>query len=343
MPPRLHLAIGLNDAGWHPAAWREPRARARELLTAAYWLDQVREAQRGLMDFVTIEDSVHQDAGGRTDRVRARLDAIMVASRVAPSTSGIGIVPSAATTVTEPLLVSTQIATLDFVTRGRAGWLAQVSTRDADGGYVGPRPVPPPAERRREAADGAEIRDDAANRFVDRERLHYVDFDGAYFDVKGPSITPRPPQGQPIIATPARGDEVDELADVVFVTDASPPIDPAGPIAFADVDVFLDEDASAAAERKARLDALDGAVYRADAPVFIGTPAQLADELLARSRAGIRGFRLRPAAVPHDLEAITRELVAHLQARGAFRREYESATLRGLLGLARPANRYAAA
>ncbi|MEU1320527.1 hypothetical protein [Streptomyces tibetensis] len=30
------------------------------------------------------------------------------------------------------------------------------------------------------------------------------------------------------------------------------------------------------------------------------------------------------------------------QRRGAFRRAYEADTLRGLLGLARPANRYAA-
>jgi hypothetical protein len=33
--------------------------------------------------------------------------------------------------------------------------------------------------------------------------------------------------------------------------------------------------------------------------------------------------------------------VAELQRRGAFRKSYESLTLRGLLGLGRPANRYA--
>jgi hypothetical protein len=45
----------------------------------------------------------------------------------------------------------------------------------------------------------------------------------------------------------------------------------------------------------------------------------------------------------HDLPAITRGLVPELQRRGAFRRAYEAGTLRGLLGLPRPANRYAAA
>lgn len=40
----LRLAVALEGAGWHPAAWREPAARARELLDARYWVDVVRQA-----------------------------------------------------------------------------------------------------------------------------------------------------------------------------------------------------------------------------------------------------------------------------------------------------------
>jgi hypothetical protein len=51
-----------------------------------------------------------------------------------------------------------------------------------------------------------------------------------------------------------------------------------------------------------------------------------------------------PAGIlPHDLTQITDHLVPELQRRGAFRTAYEANTLRGLLGLSRPANRYAAA
>jgi hypothetical protein len=38
---------------------------------------------------------------------------------------------------------------------------------------------------------------------------------------------------------------------------------------------------------------------------------------------------------------VTAGLVPELQRRGLFRTGYEAATLRGLLGLPRPANRYA--
>jgi alkanesulfonate monooxygenase SsuD/methylene tetrahydromethanopterin reductase-like flavin-dependent oxidoreductase (luciferase family) len=81
---RLHLAVALDGAGWHPAAWREPDARPAELLTAAYWADLVAEAERGRLDFVTFEDALSLQSDDRfqpdrrTDRVRGRL----VADRV---------------------------------------------------------------------------------------------------------------------------------------------------------------------------------------------------------------------------------------------------------------------
>ena len=116
----------------------------------------------------------------------------------------------------------------------------------------------------------------------------------------------------------------------------------------ADLAVVLDPAAGAAAARRARLDERAGAPWSSDAGIFAGTPAELADLLLDWQAAGLAGFRLRPAVLPHDLTQITRGLVPELRRRGAFRRDYEAATphtphtLRGLLGLARPANRYAA-
>ena len=70
--------------------------------------------------------------------------------------------------------------------------------------------------------DDAVIRDVATGRFVDRDKLHYIDFDGKYFSVKGPSITPRPPQGQPVVAALAHALPIYEFAsrsaDLVFIT-----------------------------------------------------------------------------------------------------------------------------
>jgi len=385
--PGLHLAVALDGAGWHPAAWREPGARPGELFTARYWTDLVQEAEAGQLDFVTIEDSLGLQApADRTDQVRGRLDAVLIASRVAPLTSKIGIVPTAVVTHTEPFHVSKAIATLDYVSNGRAGVRVQVSAWQSDAAHFGRREFPELKRedlRGPEAAtliedlfgeaadyvevlrrlwdsweDDAEIRDIATGRFVDREKLHYIDFEGKWFKVKGPSITPRPPQGQPLVAALAHSTVPYRFgaraADLVFVTphdrDEVPKIvgevraeqEVSAPHVFGELVVFLDETASAAADRKARLDELDGAEYTSDAAIFTGTPAELADQLVSWREAGLSGFRLRPGALPHDLTAITQGLVPELRARDAFRREYEASTLRGLLGLDRPANRYAA-
>jgi alkanesulfonate monooxygenase SsuD/methylene tetrahydromethanopterin reductase-like flavin-dependent oxidoreductase (luciferase family) len=97
-----------------------------------------------------------------------------------------------------------------------------------------------------------------------------------------------------------------------------------------------------AAARLARLDDRAGAPYASDAVVFAGTAVQLVDLFEEWAEAGLSGFRLRPGAIPHDLTAITRDLVPELQRRGIFRRAYEPGSLRSRWGLPRPAGRYAA-
>ena len=84
------------------------------------------------------------------------------------------------------------------------------------------------------------------------------------------------------------------------------------------------------------------APFRSDAPVFVGSPAELAEQLELWAQYGLDGFRLRPAAVPHDLDAVTGQLLPRLLELGLFRHDYTADTLRGHLGLDRPANRYAA-
>jgi alkanesulfonate monooxygenase SsuD/methylene tetrahydromethanopterin reductase-like flavin-dependent oxidoreductase (luciferase family) len=129
----LHLAVALDGAGWHPAAWREPDAAPDRLFTAAYWAELAAEAERGLLDFITIEDSFGQQSARydgpdpRANQVRGRLDAVLIASWIAPLTSHIGLVPTATVTHTEPFHVSKAIATLDYVSLGRAGWRVQGS------------------------------------------------------------------------------------------------------------------------------------------------------------------------------------------------------------------------
>ncbi|OSC42770.1 LLM class flavin-dependent oxidoreductase [Mycobacterium decipiens] len=361
---QLHLAVALDGYGWHPQAWRATPASgsaARSVLSGGYWADLAVSAERGLLDFLTIDDTLMPQPGRRERidprRLAGRADAVLVAARIAPGTRHIGLIPVATVTHTEPFNVSKSIATLDYVSHGRAGWQARVSVTTHEAALFGRRDGSlAPDTLFGEAAeyvevvrrlwdsweDDAVIRDVATGRYIDTEKLHYVDFTGRHFSVRGPSITPRPPQGQPVVAALAHAVPGYEFAaasaDIVFIT----PTDQAA------VCAILDEVRAAGGARlKVFSDVLvsfgGDSDFRSDALVFSGCATELVDMLLDWQRLGIDGARLRPAVNATDLPVIVGEVVPLLQRAGRFRTRYrDGETLRERLGLPVAPNRYAA-
>lgn len=366
----LHLAVGLDGYGWHPQAWRYAfahNASGGGQLSGRYWAALARTAEHGLLDFLTIDDSLGAQPGRRSGisprRLAGRADATLVAARIAPATRHIGLIPVATVTHTEPFHISKAIATLDHISHGRAGWQVRVSPAAHEAALFGRRSAPDGGELFDEAADAVEvvrrlwdsweddavIRDVATGRYIDRDKLHYIDFAGKYFSVKGPSITPRPPQGQPVVTALAHAPRVYDFAaanaDLVFVTphdegslrailaEVSHAQRAAGRklLVYADLVVSLADDPLAPA-----------AALSSDAHVFTGSTSHLADLLLAWQDAGVDGVRLRPAINAVDLPAIVDDLVPRLQHAGRFRTGYrDGETLRERLGLASAPNRYA--
>jgi alkanesulfonate monooxygenase SsuD/methylene tetrahydromethanopterin reductase-like flavin-dependent oxidoreductase (luciferase family) len=362
MTGHLHLAVALDGYGWHPQAWQATLASNPDVpsvLSGRYWAELAGTAEGGLLDFLTIDDTLMPQPGRRERidprRLAGRADAVLVAARVAPATRHIGLIPVATVTHTEPFHVSKSIATLDYVSHGRAGWQARVSVTAHEAALFGRRNGSQDNlfEEARDYVevvrrlwdsweDDAVIRDMTTGRYVDRDKLHYIDFTGKYFSVKGPSITPRPPQGQPVVAALAHAGPAYEFAaagaDVVFIT----PRDDAA------VRSILDEvRAAGGSGLKVFADVVvsfnDEDDFRSDALIFAGSTTELADMLLGWQRLGIDGARLRPAVNATDLPAIVDEVVPLLQRAGQFRTGYrDGESLRARLGLPVVPNRYAA-
>ncbi|MEV0342301.1 LLM class flavin-dependent oxidoreductase [Nocardia sp. NPDC050713] len=212
------LAVELAGTGAHPASWRRRDSRAEDLFTAAYWVDAITAVEKAGADAVFLPDSFGLQPGGAAT-AQGRLDAVAIAARVAAATHRIGLLPQAPVTHTEPFHLSKAIASLDFATFGRAGWEVTVSEGAEQAKAFGRKGARDPAALWHEAdeavevvtrlwdswEDDAEIRDLPTGRFIDRDKLHYIGYAGDNFSVKGPSITPRSPQGQPIVAV--RADE----------------------------------------------------------------------------------------------------------------------------------------
>jgi alkanesulfonate monooxygenase SsuD/methylene tetrahydromethanopterin reductase-like flavin-dependent oxidoreductase (luciferase family) len=285
------------------------------------------------------------------------------------------LVPEVDTVYTEPFHISTQLASLDYVSGGRAGWLVAASDRTADAAAVG-RSFVPADGLGREAADSIEvsrrlwdsweddavIRDVATGRYIDADKLHYIDFEssvdfdssaGAGYSVKGPSIIPRPLQGQLPVLAPAGLLGADQLsagaADAVLVSAPTPEL-LAGEIAevraaapaaavIAELDVVLDARGQSAAGRLAELDAHTR--WQSSRARFVGTAAELT-ELLASVLETADGVRLHPAVLDVDLEELAQLVLPALRFRGVLAPQQPGSTFRNLLGLQRPASRYAA-
>jgi alkanesulfonate monooxygenase SsuD/methylene tetrahydromethanopterin reductase-like flavin-dependent oxidoreductase (luciferase family) len=355
------VGVAIDGPGSHPATFDDHAAAAAQLepgsLVAAAQL-----AERVHFDFVALDDGFDP-----TDRPGIGGDAVLSLARVAPVTGRIGLLATTSVTHTEPFHLSKNLATLDLVSDGRAGWRVSVSTSDAAArrfGRTTPLPLPDLWDEADDAIevvtrlwdsweDDAVIRDVATGRYLDRSKVHYIDFEGPFFSVRGPSITPRSPQGQPPIVIAADNPHAAEVAarraDIILVTVA----DPAEALALRsrlrddvaaadrdpdDVAVVVNVRIGTSDERRV-LDQRRS--HQPSALDLVGDAGAVADALaqwFAEGRAD--GFLLLPDTVPDTLAWLADDVAPLLLERGLLD-PTPGHTFRDRLGLQRPINRYA--
>ncbi|KAA1177050.1 LLM class flavin-dependent oxidoreductase [Rhizobium tropici] len=294
-----------------------------------------------VVDYVTLEDGFARAAGDG-------LDAVLLANWLAPRSRNIGIIAGAPVSFLEPFHVSTAIATLDFVSEGRAGLLVQrygeVQAAQARR-TLGELDGFPPAQviaLERDSLDaieatqrlwdswenGAIIRDPESQRFLNGSKLHYVNFEGAEFNILGPSITPRPPQGQPVTAVTYRKNEDPLIA------------------AAADV-VFLHLEAASigdVVEKIRRSAPSKTIVFVADITLEAGrqSTADLAAQIAGLARPGVNGIRLLLSDPTQQVAYLSNELLPALRAALLVRPPVDG-SLRDRFALPAAINRFTAA
>ncbi|MFI8966083.1 LLM class flavin-dependent oxidoreductase [Streptomyces sp. NPDC053493] len=363
--PALHLAVEIDGDGAHPAAWRRAAHAPGALLTPRRVAKVAAVAENSGFTLVTLDDDILPPASAASGGPAGRIGAVERAAFVAASTSVIGVAPVVATTYAEPFHVSTRLASLDHVSVGRAGWVVGVEDDPAAARAWGRPLVEGAAALRREAVDGVQvvrdlwdsweddavIRSVATSRYLDRGRLHYIDFAGETYSVKGPAIVPRPPQGRPVVFAPA-GLVPPALVDVALVEGSSPALlgeaaaASGAPLAFAEIEVALDTPRESAAERIADLEryaSWDDAPGRPSNRLRYTGPAGGLVELLEELSGVVDGVRLHPLVLDEDLSVLSRLVLPELFVRRVAARPLPGATLRTSLGLPRPESRFATA
>ncbi|QNG20010.1 LLM class flavin-dependent oxidoreductase [Rhodococcus triatomae] len=374
------IGVDLHGTGIHPSAWRRVDSQAEDVFSARYWTGLLASLDRSGADLAFIGDSFALAEHGDAVQ-RGRLDAVSIAARATTATHRIGLVPTVTVTHTEPFHVSKAIASLDHTTLGRAGWQVAVSEGATQARLFGRKDAQDTADLWAEAEeaievvtrlwdsweDDAEIRDLDSGRFVDRDKLHYIDFVGTYFSVKGPSITPRPPQGHPLVVVSV--DDAESLrlaaarADVVRVSalDAATARERSEQVRAAaveagrraddvrillDVEVLTAADADVAERDLAELEQWADARYAPESLLYVGDTDGLVDliDTVTGSPTGeaghLDGVTVRPLALASAVALLADRVLPRLRRDVSATEPTppDATALRRRLGVVRPAN-----
>ncbi len=243
---KMHLGLIMLGAGGHVAGWRMPEAQfGSENLPLLQHLAQT--AERGKFDFLFLADALNTGLDAHPGMM-VRFEPLTLLAALAMGTSRIGLGATVSTTYSEPYNVARALASIDHLSGGRAAWnVVTGSSPDAAANFSRDA-HPPHAQRYAMAAeflevakglwdsweDGAIVGDKAGGVFADPSKMHVLNHQGPFHQVKGPLNITRPPQGHPVIlqagASDAGRDFAAATAEVVFTVQQ----DQAEAIAFAE-------------------------------------------------------------------------------------------------------------
>jgi FMN-dependent oxidoreductase (nitrilotriacetate monooxygenase family) len=209
---QLKLGFILHGVGPGWGDWRHPDADPGASIDIDFYLRQARLAEAGKFDFLFVADSVHITEKSSPHYLN-RFEPLTILSALATATQRIGLVGTLTVSYSEPYTVARQFASLDHISRGRAGWNVVTSWLSGSAENYGKPTHPPHEVRYRIAAehlqtvqglwdsweDDALVRDKASGQFFDPAKLHALHHQGEFFSVRGPLNISRSPQGQPVI------------------------------------------------------------------------------------------------------------------------------------------------
>jgi len=363
------VVLDIDGAGSHPASARRPAA-VSAASAASRFAAHVQAAERAGFTAASFADDHRPGAP-------ARLDAVVRAAFAAPLTGALGLIPALPALYNEPFHTATQLIALDTASHGRAGVIAVADASPDVAARHGRTPLDAADQAGVDAElaevvetwrrlwdsweDGAVIRDAATGRYLDRAKVHYADFTGRRFTVKGPAITPRPPQGQPLVlgleGTRAEVDAVvldvraggrEQWEAVARGAEAARSAHAPGTRLLVDLAVVLDHAGVGGAERLAELDELardrddagaTGSGWAVDRPRHVGDAPGLVGFITFLAEH-VDGVRLLPAELDTDLDELAHAVLPELRSRGILVSPRAGSTLRQNWGLPLPANRY---
>lgn len=246
--PQKKMIIGMSirGLGYHPAAWRHPDVPANGTFDFEHYARSARAAERGRCDLIFFADGIGirerdlpRGSLARSGYEIVEMEPMTLLPALAVLTKHIGLVTTASTTYNEPYNLARKFATLDHISKGRAGWNVVTSWSEAEAKNFGREEQMDYDTRYARAAEFVDVVkglwdswdedaflfDKERALFFDERKLHTLNHKGRFFTVKGPLNVARPPQGHPIIVQAGASEQGRELAaataDIVYAIHGS--------------------------------------------------------------------------------------------------------------------------
>ncbi|RVQ69654.1 LLM class flavin-dependent oxidoreductase [Croceicoccus ponticola] len=237
----LKLSVFMSPTGGHVGGWRHPDAVTDAGFNIERWAELGKLVERGKLDMMFLADGngvngiEDPDLLSRNPTVRpVVIEPITLLSTLAMHTKNVGLVATATTTYAEPYSIARHFGSLDWASKGRAGWNVVTTSNSADSMNFGRDEHSEQSERFERAeefvdvvkglwdswADDAFVMDKESGVFLRGDRVRLLNHKGKHFSVRGPLNCARPPQGHPVVVVAGASDAAKELAartaDVIF-------------------------------------------------------------------------------------------------------------------------------
>lgn len=207
---QMHLGLFLQGTGVHPAGWRIPGSYD-SFQNLDYVTDITLRAEKAKLDVVFMSDHLHADPRSHPSFI-ARFEPLTLLAALAARTTSIGLGATVSTTYSDPFTVARAFASLDHLSKGRAGWNLVTTMHDGAASNFGT--THPDHSLRYERAgefvdvvqglwdcwdDDALVADAQTGIYVDAAKIRPLGHEGRFFKVRGPLHISRSPQGRPIV------------------------------------------------------------------------------------------------------------------------------------------------
>ncbi|HWL60905.1 MAG TPA: NtaA/DmoA family FMN-dependent monooxygenase [Microbacteriaceae bacterium] len=212
-PRHMVLTVFMHLAGYHKDSWRRPGSRAEEFGHLEFVTDLARAAEAAKLDAVFFGDMVATAFLQEGDvKFSGFWEPVSTMGALAACTERIGLIGTISTSFSEPYNVARQLAGIDTLSKGRAGWNI-VTSGGGQENFGRDEHWDRPTRYRRAAeyvdvvtklwdswSDAAVIADRERGDWMDLDEIHPINHHGEFFKVAGPLNMRRPVQGWPVLA-----------------------------------------------------------------------------------------------------------------------------------------------